>query len=105
MASDTTELFIIDIEYIKPIEVIEALIKDHMAWLDRGYADGIFLASGRKDPRTGGIIIATGAKREDIEKRASDDPFVVNGAAKTTITRFLPSRFSEGFQELFANAG
>lgn len=105
MASDTTDLFIIDIEYIKPLEAIEGLIEDHMAWVERGYADGVFLTSGRKDPRTGGIIIATGATPEEIEKRASDDPFVVNGAAKTTITRFLASRFSDGFQALVANAG
>ena len=105
MASDTTELFIIDLEYVKPLEVIDALIEGHMTYLDRGYADGVFLTSGRKNPRIGGIIIATGATLEEIEKRASSDPFVVNGAAKVTITRFQPARFSEEFQALFGNAG
>ncbi|WP_407489824.1 aldo/keto reductase [Elizabethkingia anophelis] len=51
-------MFIISLNYIKAIGEIEAHIDAHNDFLNKYYADRKFLMSGRKNPRTGGIIIA-----------------------------------------------
>ena len=54
------------------------------------YSAGRFLASGRKEPRNGGVILATGTRKE-MEETIRTDPFTINDAAKYSITEFLPS--------------
>ena len=45
-----------------------------MAWLNRGYRDGHFVVSGRQIPRTGGMILARGEDRAQIEALAAERP-------------------------------
>lgn len=95
----TNSLFLIDLKYVAPLDEIEALIPDHISYLEDGYEDGVFFTSGRKEPRTGGVILATGASFESIRQRAATDPFVRAGLAEATITEFVPSRMAiEDFQ-------
>ena len=51
-------MFVISITYTKPAQDIDALLTAHHQFLNAQYADGVFLMSGRKVPRGGGIIIA-----------------------------------------------
>ena len=51
-------MFIVTLTYLKPVEEVDALMHDHVEWLKKGYADGLFIASGRRVPRTGGVILA-----------------------------------------------
>ena len=88
--SEPRSLFVIDLTYTAPLEEVDALIGRHMASLDRGYAEGVFLVSGRKNPRTGGVIIAVGNARHAIEARVTTDPFVEEGVAEATVTESLP---------------
>ena len=46
-------MFIITLTYLKPVEDVDALMPGHVEWLDQGYADGLFLASGRRIPHSG----------------------------------------------------
>ena len=84
-------MFIISLTYTAPIDVLDRHLPDHRAWLDRGIADGWLLLAGRREPRTGGILLARGV-RESIEKKAATDPFVMNGAASFELIEFLPGR-------------
>ncbi len=54
-------------------------------------ADGWLLLAGRREPRTGGILLARG-ERDEIAAKAATDPFVVNGAASFDLIEFLPAR-------------
>ncbi|WP_323916952.1 YciI family protein [Aeromonas caviae] len=47
-------MFVVTLTYVKPLAEIDALIPAHIAWLERQYAAGHFLASGRRVPRIGG---------------------------------------------------
>ena len=49
------------------------------------------LLAGRREPRTGGILLARG-ERDEIAAKAATDPFVVNGAASFDLIEFLPAR-------------
>lgn len=91
MNETSVKLFVIDLTYQQPLSEIDDCIPSHVTYLEKGYADGIFIASGRKYPRTGGIILATADSLATIQKRAMSDPFIVRGLASVSITEFHPS--------------
>jgi uncharacterized protein YciI len=84
-------MFIISLTYIKPLEEVDALLDEHVAYLKVQYALGTFLASGRKVPRTGGVILARTVSREEIETIITLDPFYTHGVAEYEITEFSPT--------------
>ena len=54
--------------------------------------------SGRKQPRTGGVILMQASGREQVEKLIAEDPFHREGVAKYTITEFIPTKVAEGLE-------
>ena len=87
-------MFVIELTYVQALEQIDAAMKRHMAFVDRHYAAGTFLVSGRKAPRDGGVIIATATDRAAIEAIASQDPFVLEGLATVRIVEFRASQLA-----------
>jgi uncharacterized protein YciI len=59
-------MFLIDLQYEGPLAEIDASLADHVTFLREQYERGIFLVSGRKVPRTGGIILARSISREEL---------------------------------------
>ena len=72
-------------------------MRRHMAWLDEQYAAGRFIVSGRRVPRTGGVILARGNDRAAIEALAASDPFVSGGVATCEVIEFRASQTADGF--------
>ena len=91
-------LFVLDLTYVAGLELVERHMDGHRAYLAEHYADGTFLASGRKEPRTGGVILAQG-NRAQIEALTSTDPFVVHGAALYSVTEFLPTMTAQALEQ------
>ncbi|MCY0935403.1 YciI family protein [Streptomyces sp. H34-S4] len=87
-------MFVMELTYTAPVEAVEEEMDAHIAWLDGYYAAGIFLASGRKVPRDGGVILAGGVSRAAIEKIASEDPFTTAGVCAYRITEFIATKTS-----------
>jgi uncharacterized protein YciI len=85
-------MFVIELIYKADLEDIDAHMKAHMRFLKAHYASGHFLVSGRKIPRDGGIILAVGTSREQIEAIAAQDPFVANGLAEARVIEFRASQ-------------
>ncbi|MBG0777634.1 MAG: GTP cyclohydrolase [Desulfovibrionaceae bacterium] len=81
-------MFVVSLTYVRPLEVVDALLAEHVEFLKQGYAEGVFLASGRKSPRTGGVILARAASRAALEALLARDPFRREGAAEYEITEF-----------------
>jgi uncharacterized protein YciI len=73
------------------------LMRDHMKWLNEQYVAGRFVVSGRQIPRTGGVIMARGDDREEIEAIAAADPFVTGGVATCDVIQFRASQSAPGF--------
>lgn len=84
-------MFIVSLSYVRPLAEIEKFLPAHREFLERYYASGNFLMSGRKEPRTGGIILATAKTREEIENIILEDPFKREHVAEYEIVEFLPS--------------
>lgn len=87
-------MFVIELTYTAPLEAVDAELDAHVAWLDRYYAAGVFLASGRKVPRDGGLILAGGVSRAEVERIAAEDPFAAAGLCTYRITEFLATKTS-----------
>ena len=93
-------MFVLLLTYVKPVEEVDALMRAHMAWLREQYEEGRFVVSGRRVPRTGGVILARGDDREDMEAVAASDPFVTGGVATVEVVHFRASQTAEGFDAL-----
>lgn len=87
-------MFVLDLSYTAPLDHVDAVMKDHVAWLDVQYAAGVFLASGRKNPARA-VILAVGDDRAAIERLAASDPFVVRGVCAYRITEFIATKTSD----------
>jgi uncharacterized protein YciI len=92
-------MFIINLNYIVPLEELDAHMADHVKYLRKYYKKNIFIASGRKVPRTGGIILALADSKEVIEKLIKEDPFYKYKLAEFTITEFLTSQYHPELKE------
>jgi uncharacterized protein YciI len=93
-------MYVVMLTYVKPVEEIDALMDDHVAWLKRHYASGLFLASGRQVPRTGGVILARSGDRAVLDTALATDPFVRHGAARVDVVEFAPSMTARGLEAL-----
>ena len=89
-------MFVLLLTYVKPLAEVDALMRDHMAWLNEHYDAGRFLVSGRRIPRTGGVIVARGDDRGAIEALAASDPFVSGGVATCEVIQFRASQTAPG---------
>jgi uncharacterized protein YciI len=92
-------MFVIELVYKANLADIDAHMTAHVAFLKKYYAAGNFLVSGRKVPRDGGIILAVGKSREEIEAIAAEDPFHVHGLADFRIIEFRASQHANDIQK------
>ncbi|MEA2172258.1 MAG: hypothetical protein QOF76_5558 [Solirubrobacteraceae bacterium] len=93
-------MFVVTLTYVAELAEIDAAMGRHMTYLRKQYADGVFLVSGRQIPRVGGIIIAGGVSREDLDARLALDPFVAEGLAEVAVVEFNPSQTAPALKNL-----
>lgn len=93
-------LYLVLLDYQADLDEIDASMRDHMAFLDKCYDAGVFIVSGRRDPRTGGVILAKAPAREDVEAIMALDPFVSRGLATFEIVAFRASQTSPAFKAI-----
>jgi uncharacterized protein YciI len=85
-------MFVIELTYKKDLAEIDAHMRAHVAFLKKYYDAGNFLVSGRKIPRDGGIILAVGKGREELEAIIREDPFHRHGLADFRVIEFRASQ-------------
>lgn len=87
-------MFLIDVQYTVPLEQVDAALEDHIAFLRENYEKGNFLVSGRKVPRTGGMILARAMDGDELDAILQTDPFARRQLAQYTVTEFVASMSS-----------
>ena len=92
-------MLIISLTYLKSTEEADKHMEQHMAWVKEGFDKGWFQASGRKVPRTGGVILARG-DRAEIEAFVAADPFSIHGIASYDITEVAVTKAIDGLELL-----
>lgn len=91
-------MFVIELTYKAQLTDIDAHMAAHVTFLKKYYASGNFLVSGRKIPRDGGIILAVGKSRRQIETIVEEDPFYEHGLADIRIIEFRASQRASDIQ-------
>jgi uncharacterized protein YciI len=95
-------MFVIELTYKADLTAIDAHMAAHVVFLKKYYASGNFLVSGRKIPRDGGIILAVGTNRREIEAIVQEDPFYEQGLADFRIIEFRASQRADDIQRRIA---
>ena len=92
-------MFVIELVYKAELRAVDAHMAAHVKFLKKYYASGNFLVSGRKVPRDGGIILAVGNDRPEIEAIVHEDPFYKHGLADFRIIEFRASQRADDIQK------
>jgi O-methyltransferase len=90
-------LFVARMTHTVP-EIPSNVSSAHWYWGEANYAAGIFVASG--PAADGGVALATGCSRADLERLLETDPVVAAGMGRYEITECAVSRSAAGFTEL-----
>lgn len=98
-------MFVIELIYKAPLAEIDAHMAAHVTFLKKYYASGNFLVSGRKIPRDGGIILAVGKSRTEIEGIMRDDPFISHDLADARVIEFRASQRADDIQKRIRGEG
>src|SRR5438128_3058504 len=95
-------MFVIEQMYKAPLAKVDAHMRAHLRFLKKYYASGHFLVSGRKIPRDGGIILAVGWNRKEIEAIVAEDPFCARGLGDFRVIEFRASQKADDIQQRIA---
>lgn len=85
-------MYIISLNYKVSLETIDSYLDAHIEYLNEQYDLENFQASGRKIPRTGGIILSKISNKKELLKILDKDPFKINGLAEYELTEFIPNK-------------
>jgi len=81
-----------------PLTEVDKHIDAHIAYLEKYYALGKFIASGRKVPRTGGIILVNAANIDELTAIIEEDPFHIANLANYEVTEFIATMTAKAFE-------
>lgn len=95
-------MFIFNLTYVKPLSDVDHHLSKHIEFLNEHYEKQIFVCSGRKIPRTGGIILCNCSNLKEAKAIMKKDPFYKEGIAKYEIIEFVPSKTSKEFEAVLA---
>lgn len=92
-------MYVVSLTYKVAQEIVDQHVDAHMDWVNDAFAQGIFIASGRKVPRTGGVLLSK-ADRPTLDESLAMDPFNVHGVADFDVVEFAVTRTAPGFENL-----
>lgn len=90
-------MYIISLTYKVSLDIVNQHLNSHIDYLDEQYKLGNFQVSGRKVPRTGGIILSTLKDKQQLVAVLEKDPFKIHNLATYDIIEFVPSKTSDEF--------
>jgi uncharacterized protein YciI len=93
-------MFVVLVDYLKPIEAVDAFLVPHRAYLDTLYARKVLLASGPQVPRTGGLLLARGVSKDELRTLLDGDPFAQEGIARYNIIEFDPVKHCQELKDI-----
>jgi len=97
-------IYVAILTYVRPLDEIDRHVDAHIAWLRKHYAEGTFLLSGRRVPRTGGVILTRGESLEAVESLLKTDPFQEHGLATVEIIPLQVAMAAEELKDVFLDS-
>ncbi|MFI2566791.1 YciI family protein [Paenarthrobacter sp. NPDC018779] len=92
-------MFVVSLTYKVPDEIVDFHRPGHMVWLKDAFDAGVFLASGRRVPAIGGVLLSN-ADKLTLDESLSKDPFYSNGVADFEIIEFTATSVADGYENL-----
>lgn len=90
-------MHLVVLTYPEDLTPIDAALAAHVEWLDGLYAEGLLLASGRRNPRVGGVLLfRDGVGADVVAARLAQDPFSAAGTSYEVVD-FTPSKHADDF--------
>ena len=81
-------MFVVVINYTKPIEHVDAVRNEHLAWIGEHTKAGRLLLAGRQTSGKGGVLIFNVASRAEVEEYCKNDPYAKNAVANYEFIEF-----------------
>lgn len=97
-------MFIVSLTYKVELSEVDKHLDAHVAYLKKYYTLNKFIVSGRKVPRTGGIIIANFSTEAELNAVLKEDPFYIADVADYDIIEFAPTMAGKAFSVLINDA-
>lgn len=91
-------MFLVLLEYVRPIEEVDALRPRHLEFLAKGFDEGRYVLAGRQVPPDGGVVIARGNDEAAVAELTERDPYVAGGVARYRLVRFEASFTEDGLE-------
>lgn len=92
-------MIVVTLTYKKSLTEVDAVLKDHIAFLDQYYVQKKFLASGRRENRVGGVILVLTDSVEEAQDIMKNDPFFLHDVADYDFMWFEPSKSLEEIKD------
>jgi uncharacterized protein YciI len=99
-----TRMFVVLVRYTQPTEVVMVHLSEHRMFVERQYACGTFIASGRGAEGDPGVYIASGVTRQELQELIKGDAFHQHSVAEYEIVEFHASRVCDALGQLFPSA-
>jgi uncharacterized protein YciI len=78
-------------KYLVPLDEIDKLRSDHLAFLDGLHERGVLVTAGRQDPPAGGVVLLDVQDEAAARELMSTDPYVTSGTAEYTAIGWRPT--------------
>ncbi|MBH1989796.1 MAG: GTP cyclohydrolase [Alphaproteobacteria bacterium] len=93
-------LFLVILSYKVDLEKINSFRADHLEFLQNCYDKNLFIISGPKVPRNGGVILARCDSKDMLLAVLEKDPFAINDLADYEVIEFEPTKWSSLFERV-----
>lgn len=93
-------MYIVLLSYKKSLDEVNAQLEAHRAYLRQYYEAGNFLASGPRNPRTGGVILVKAASFDALNGILAQDPFKIHAIADYEVIEFTATMAAEHLSAL-----
>ncbi len=81
-------MFLLLGRYLKPADEVEEYLDAHRAWVRDHVKAGVFIAAGREIPLQGGLIVATGVTRDEVDAIIAKDPYFIQKVAEYDVREY-----------------
>ncbi|WP_417455434.1 YciI family protein [Kiloniella sp.] len=95
-------MFIVLLKFSTEKAKASQFMDEHKAWIKRGFDEGVFLMVGSLKPGAGGVVLAHNCSLEELERRAQEDPFVVEKIVSAEILEIDPAKADDRLSFLLA---
>jgi len=93
--------FLINMNYIVPLEIVVEVAPEHRAYLKAQFEAGRLLFSSARVPRTAGVLLARAEDISTIYEMIEGDPFKTEGIGEFEVVEITPILWAEELSKVF----